>query len=94
MATYIERAQAIGNALINGVATPTQINRLGGALATAAARESEYAAATNSQKAQFLVEELRRRLLSLIKTVEADTSVRDAQAAVEEDVETGFSETP
>lgn len=92
MATNAERAQAIGNALLNATATPSQLNRLGEALASAAARLSEYNEGTNSEKAGILVEELRRRLIALIRMYEEQTAVDEARTTVQTAVETGFSE--
>jgi hypothetical protein len=40
MATYAQRAQAIGDALINGVASAAQIDRLGVAFARQAGNEA------------------------------------------------------
>lgn len=94
MATYVQRAQAIGNALVNGTATPAQIDRLGRALANGAARLAEYDAATNAQKAGFLVAEVRRHILGVIKQFEAEDAVRAATTVANTTTDADFSETP
>lgn len=50
MATYVQRIQVIGDALINGRATPTQLQRLGEALAMHGSAHAEYLASNNAGK--------------------------------------------
>lgn len=58
MATFVQRMQAIGDALVNGVATPTQLNELGEALYNIS--PEAWAELTNAQKAEETVKRLRR----------------------------------
>lgn len=52
MATNLQRSQAICDAIINGVATVDQMNRL--ARACSGLSEAEYNALTNAQKAAII----------------------------------------
>ena len=90
MATYAERAQSIGNALINNAATAQQIDRLGAAIAYNQGNSTAYAAMTSGQKAQFLVTEVRSFLLNMVRAADMEAARRTAQ----NQASTGFPETP
>ena len=94
MATQVQRAQAICDALLNAPATPAQIDRLGRALATAEARLAEYEPATAAQKAAFVVAHFRNYALSAVRGVEQGSAVNTAIASTAADVASGFPETP
>lgn len=94
MATYVQRIQAIGDALINGSATPTQLQRIGEALAMHGSAHAEYLAATNAGKAEIAVRELRKTLLAIIKNAESAEAVRSAMLGSSSAVDTDFTESP
>lgn len=94
MATFIERGQAIGNALINGTATLAQLDRLGKALAHAEAREAEYLASNNAGKAQIYVEAFRAYCIRVLKEYEQQQAVASAKAAAAATVDTDFPQAP
>jgi hypothetical protein len=94
MATYLQRGQAIGDALINGTATASQLNRLGKALSYREARLSEYEAGTNAQKAEIYVTAFRQFCLQVLREYEGHEAVDAARAAAEGAVETDFPEAP
>lgn len=94
MATYIQRGQAIGNALINNTATMQQLDRLGKALAYREARLSEYEAADNAGKAQIYVEAFRAFCLQALREYEGSAAEAAARAQAEGAVVGDFPETP
>lgn len=94
MATYLQRGQAIGNALINGTATPEQLNRLGMALANREARLQEYLNGDNAKKAEIYVEAFRQFCLRALREYEGREAAQAAQQAAASTVDTDFSEAP
>jgi len=90
MATYAERAQAIGNALLNATATAQQVDRLGAAIANNDGNSTAYAAMTQAAKAQFLVTRVREMLLAQVRSSDMTTASRNAQ----NQASTDFPETP
>ncbi len=93
MATNIQRMQAVGDALINGVATASQLSRLGEALAKNGSVHSEYvAAATNGEKAAIAVRELRKMLIGVIKNVEAESAIQNAASSTHSAVDAQFQD--
>lgn len=90
MATYTERAQAIGNAIINATATAQQIDRIGTALAYNQGNSASYATMTQAQKAQFLVTLIRDMVLAQVRSADMEAARRTAQAQASTD----FPETP
>lgn len=92
MATASERVTAIANALVNGTATADQKARLGEALAIHGAAHAEYVAATNAGKAEIGIRELRRLMLSVIKSAEAAEAIQQARADATGAVDADFSE--
>lgn len=55
--TYLERAQAIGDALVNGTATPAQLLRLAKSLTLMT--DAQFDALTIEEKARIIVERCR-----------------------------------
>jgi hypothetical protein len=94
MATFIQRGQTIGNALINGTATLAQLDRLGKALAYREARETEYLAGDNNVKAQIYVEAFRAFCLRALREYEGAQAVTTAKATAEAAIDTDFPEVP
>ena len=92
MATYLQRGQAIGNALINGTATPAQLNRLGRALAYREARLTEYDAGTNDDKAAIFVLSFRAFCIEALQNFEGLEAADDARQAAAGAVDTAFVE--
>lgn len=94
MATYIQRGQSIGNALVNGVATLTQLDRLGRALAWREARLTEYDAGDNNIKAMIYVQAFRSFCLQVLREFEGRAAALAAQDAASDQVDTDFPEAP
>lgn len=90
MATYAQRAQAIGDALVNGTATAGQIDSLGQALAWESGQLGEYTAMTQGQKAEFLVNRFVSRTIGLVKTYRQNTASAAAIATATQSVDTEF----
>ncbi len=95
MATNTQRVQAIANALINGTATPAQINRIGLGLSREHPPFSDnYAEMTSAEKAGFIVSKFRQIILSHIKQNDAIAAARAAPVADPAAVDAEFAETP
>lgn len=94
MATYIQRGQTIGNALVNGVATPQQLDRLGKALANREARLQEYLDGDNAKKAEIYVGAFRQFCLRTLREYEGTEAAQAAQEAAASAVDTDFPEAP
>ena len=94
MATYIQRGQNIGNALINGVATLTQLDRLGKALAYQSTQLDAYLAGDNNVKAEIYVTAFRQFCLNALKEYEGSAAEAAAVAATAATVETDFPQAP
>lgn len=94
MATFVQRAQAIVDALINNTATSAQINHLGQALAHQSSTLDDYNNMTQEQKATFLISRMRSINIGLIKQYDEYVASLAARAPVSEAVETEFQETP
>lgn len=94
MATFIQRGQAIGNALINGVASMAQLDRLGKALAYREARLAEYDSSDNAGKAQIYIEAFRALCLQALREYESSAAVQAAKEVAEGAVGTDFQEAP
>lgn len=94
MATFPQRAQAIGDAYVNGVATQGQINSLGEALAWEAGVLVQYNSMTPGQKAEFLVTRTVDKAINLVKVYRQN--VRSAAAITQANTETDteFPPTP
>lgn len=93
MATYVQRAQAIGDALVNGIATPTQINRLGLALAQHGGMVTEYNTLTQLQKAEFFVTRMRALTIGLVKHYDEFTAAASAISTANAAVDLEFKDT-
>lgn len=92
MATYVQRAQSIGDALVNGVATQAQLVRLADAFARQL--EIDPATLTNGQKAELLVRRMREHALSVIRRAEGDQAEEAARTDTAASVAAGFAESP
>lgn len=80
MATNIQRAQAICDAIMNKTVTTAQMMRLGSALAQQAGRSAEFDSATNDQKARFLVAQVRAFCVNTVIAAESSTAANAAAA--------------
>lgn len=76
-----ERYTAICNALVNGVATPAQKNKLGLAFARRDLREAEYNAATTAQKTSFALQKTYDLVTGVIRNTAADAAAAAARDA-------------
>jgi len=94
MATPEQRAQAIADALLNKVATASQINRLGVALSRQDGDYATYNAASGTVKAQMLVAKVRAYLLNVVKSTDGQIAVTTALSTASSAVEAEFTETP
>lgn len=94
MATPEQRAQAIADALLNKVATASQINRLGAALSRQDGDYVAYNAASGTVKAQMLVAKVRAYLLNVVKSTDGQIAVTTALSNASSAVESEFTETP
>lgn len=81
MATDIQRAQAIADALYNATATQQQLARVGGALAAQVGHKAAYDAGDNSAKATIAVNAFRAIVVNAIKDSEARTASQAAANA-------------
>lgn len=92
MATYLQRGQAIGDALINGTATPAQLDRLGTALAANTGQLAAYQTGTNAVKAAIYVAAFRAWVLGQIQLYESKQAVTVAGQNASNQVLTDFPE--
>lgn len=94
MATFIQRGQSIGNALINGVATLAQLDRLGRALAYKSGQLDSYLVGSNDVKAQIYVGVFRQFCTEAIVDYESAVAVAAAVATTAATVQNDFHEAP
>lgn len=94
MATYIQRGQSIGNALINGTATYAQLDRLGKALAYRSGQLDAYLVGDNNTKAQLYVAAFREFCIGALKEYEASEAVVQASDNAAVAVDNDFPEAP
>lgn len=95
MATFVQRWQSIGDALLNAVASVSQLNRLAEAVCYSQSRLAEYrAAGTNALKSEIAMQCLRAVLLGLIKNFEGETAISAARASTTTTVDTDFAGAP
>lgn len=92
MATFAQRYQAIGDAIVNKVATTLQLDHLGRALAWRAGMLTEYEELGLGGKAQFAVEQIRRLLIQIVKHYDEYEAAETARAAAVTAVDNEFSE--
>jgi len=90
MATFPQRAQAIGDALVNGVATQGQIDSLGQALAWQTGMLVEYSSMTAGQKAEFFVTRMVEINKGYVKTFRQNTASAAAIATASQSVDAEF----
>lgn len=83
MATYLQRWQALGEALLGQPATVEQLTRLGEAIAANSPMYSgqPYAEMTNAQKAEFCLKYARQHFIGLVKQHDNRTAMAAAAAA-------------
>lgn len=94
MATPEQRAQALADAILNKVATASQVNRLGAALARQDGDYATYSAASATVKAQMLVTKVRAYLLNVVKSTDGQIAATTALSSASSAVEAEFTETP
>lgn len=94
MSTYIQRGQAIGNALINGVATTAQLDRLGRALAYKNGQLEAYMAGDNDAKAEVYVTAFRKFCVDALMEYEAQAAMQAALSATTTTISTDFAQAP
>lgn len=94
MATFAQRAQAIGDALLNGTATASQINHLGQALAHQCGMLGEYNNMTQAQRAEFFVSRMRVLCIGLVKRYDEYIAAQTAMASAVAAVDVEFTEQP
>lgn len=94
MATFSQRAQAIGDALVNGTATASQINHLGRALAHQCGMLGEYNNMTQDQRAEFFISRMRSMSINLVKQYDEYVAAQSARASAAAAVDVEFAETP
>ena len=92
MATYLERAQALGLALLNRAPTLPELDKWGRALAWQTGREQEYNAATTEQRAWFIVTSTLDRAVAVISQYDEESASRTARAAASDAVKAAFKE--
>lgn len=93
MATKVQRVQAWADALLNRTVTPTELTRLGEAIADAAGRLQEYQTGTNSDKATVVLQENRRWVIGHIKAREAAAAITSTTTSIHNSVDLDFAET-
>ncbi|MDQ3273746.1 MAG: hypothetical protein M3Q39_01620 [Actinomycetota bacterium] len=95
MATDEQRVQAIGDALINGVASPQLLNRMGQGLARIPSVPGvDYDALTPAQKRKFILKQLHQIITSHVKQHDAMVVARAAPVADPSVVDSEFAEAP
>lgn len=95
MATFVQRWQSVGDALLNTVASVTQLGRLATAVCFHQGRLADYIAApTNAAKAEVAVQCLRSLLLAVVKNYESEAAVMSARQSAAVTVDTDFAGTP
>lgn len=92
MATKAQRIQAIGDAIINGTASTTQLTRMADSFILN--RQRDPASYTQGQKAEFALATFREFALSEVKRAEGDVAASAAHDAVRGDVGSDFQEVP
>lgn len=89
MATYGQRAVAICDTLVNGVATATQRQRIAAAFAGSLPPE-----ATQAQIAENFIKELRQYVIAKVISHETQASITALQESTAAQVPQEFSEAP
>jgi hypothetical protein len=80
MATYIQRAPALLEALVNRPVTVAEVIQNGRALAHRDNIVAQYDAMTNAQKAEYFVKQVRRLLIPYRRELAAHVLVAEATA--------------
>lgn len=80
MATKPQRAQSLGDALLNGVASTAQINRLALALAFTEGKAAAFNAMTQAERAAYFVDHLKTYCTNATKGYDVSTATATAAA--------------
>jgi hypothetical protein len=94
MATPVQRWQSIGDALLNGTATQTQLLRLGRSFAYLAVETDLFNAMTNAQKAQYSLDALFMYLKKQVKRMDSEIAAATAATNATSAVDTEFAPVP
>lgn len=94
MATPIQRWQSIGDALLNQVATPAQLLRLGQAYAYSTQQSNMFDAMTNTEKAQYCIDRTMAYATALVRKMDSDKASATAAATAGAAVDTEFAPAP
>lgn len=92
MATNPQRLQAIGDALLNKVATQNQLDHLGLALAYENGTLGEYQAANAGARAGLALAMIRAHLINPVRAYDAATASQAAAITAANAVNTEFAE--
>jgi hypothetical protein len=92
--TPTQRAQMIGDALLNRTATQAELNRLGTALATNSNALDAYTAMDATQKANYLVQRFRTFAVSNVQKLDGETAAASATSTAVQAAATAFAEAP
>lgn len=92
MATHAQRAQAIADAILNKSALPSQVNRLGQAMAFQGGFLNEYDAMAPAEKAAFLVGRVRGHCVAIVKQFDQALAIEIAKNQVALAVDAEFAE--
>jgi hypothetical protein len=93
MATNAARIQSLFDAVLNKVASATQIDRFGQALAYSNQESEAYDAMTQGAKAAYVLEGIRRWMVATVKKMDAEKA-EIAQRAAAATVDTEFAPSP
>lgn len=93
MATPVQRLQAVGDALLNKVATTAQLTRIGDVIGPMHYGPG-YAALTTAQKASVVLDYLRLHVTQLIKEADAAAAKAAADTNANTAVEAEFAPAP
>jgi hypothetical protein len=94
MATPIQRWQAIGDALLNKTATPSQLLRLGQAYAYNTQQTDMFEAMTNTEKAQYCLDRTMMYAMAQIRKMDSEKAAATAAATAGAAVDTEFAPAP
>jgi len=93
MATNAARVQSLFDAILNKVASATQIDRVGQAIAYFNQEAEVYAAMTQGAKAGYVLEGVRRWAVTLVRKMD-DEKAEIAQRALAATVDAEFAPSP
>ena len=93
MATFVQRAGWIADAVVNGTATASQKQRIAAAFKPALIHDPSKVY-TNAEIAEFFVKDIRNFIMQRVKAYEAAEAIRLAHQNTSDQVDTDFSEAP